>query len=171
MLFKTLKKGFTLIELLIVIVIIGILAVAILSAINPIEQINKANDAGRRSDSAELLNALERYYTSYQQYPWQRTAGWASPMETGAGAGQPAASATATWLSTAPLGLIGSAEMKPEFLQRDSLTGLFVYYSSATQLVHVCYDPVSTANSNDASFTSAGVATAAGLGTYMCVPE
>ena len=62
--------GFTLIELLVVITLIGVLAVAVLSALNPIEQINKARDAGRRSDSSQLINAIDRYYASNEQFPW-----------------------------------------------------------------------------------------------------
>ena len=61
------KKGFTLIEMLIVIAVIGILAIAVLSAINPVEQTRKARDARRRSNAAELLNAAERYYTTYEE--------------------------------------------------------------------------------------------------------
>lgn len=68
-------KGFTLIELLIVIALIGILAVALLSAINPLEQLRKGRDSARKADSSELLNAIERFYTSYQCYPWNYTAG------------------------------------------------------------------------------------------------
>ena len=70
-----LRKGFTLIELLIVIAILGILAVAVLSAINPVEQMKKARDAGRKSDAAELLNAHERYFTTFGCYPWENVAG------------------------------------------------------------------------------------------------
>lgn len=65
------KKGFTMIELLVVIAVIGVLAVAVLSAINPIEQINKGRDTGRRSDSGEVLGAVERYYASIGWYPWE----------------------------------------------------------------------------------------------------
>lgn len=68
---KTFKKGFTLIELLIVITVLGILAVAVLSAINPIEMINRGRDTGSRSDAEQLLNAIERYYTSMGYYPWR----------------------------------------------------------------------------------------------------
>lgn len=67
---KTLKRGFTLVELLIVIALIAILSVAVLATINPIEQTNKARDAQFKNDAAEVLNALERYYASTQQYPW-----------------------------------------------------------------------------------------------------
>jgi len=62
--------GFTMIELLVVIAVIGILAVATLSAINPIEQINKGKDTRTRSDASELLSAVERYYSTQEQYPW-----------------------------------------------------------------------------------------------------
>ena len=65
------NKGFTMIELLVVIAVIGVLAVAVLSAINPIEQINKGRDTGRRSDSGELIGAVERYYASIGWYPWE----------------------------------------------------------------------------------------------------
>ena len=70
------KKGFTLIELLIVIAVLGILAVAVLSAINPIEQINRSRDTGSRSDSEQLVSAVDRYYASRGYYPW--TSGAAS---------------------------------------------------------------------------------------------
>jgi len=64
------KSGFTLIELLVVITLIGILALAVLSALNPIEQINKAADSRRRGDSAQLIQALDRYFASNEQFPW-----------------------------------------------------------------------------------------------------
>lgn len=64
------KSGFTLIELLIVIAVLGILAVAVLAAINPIEQINRSRDTGSRSDSEQLISAIDRYYASAGYYPW-----------------------------------------------------------------------------------------------------
>ena len=64
-------SGFTMIELLVVIAVIAILAVAVLSAINPVEQIRKGRDTGKKSDSAELLNAIERYLTTFDCYPWE----------------------------------------------------------------------------------------------------
>lgn len=63
--------GFTMIELLIVIAILGILAVAVLSAINPIEQINRGRDTGSKSDSEQLLSAIDRYQAFQGYYPWQ----------------------------------------------------------------------------------------------------
>lgn len=74
-------KGFTLIELLVVITLIGVLAVAVLSAINPIEQINKARDAGRRADAAQILKAIDRYFASTEEFPWNH-AGWEDSVDT-----------------------------------------------------------------------------------------
>ncbi|NOY15139.1 MAG: type II secretion system protein [bacterium] len=62
--------GFTMIELLVVIAVIGVLAVAVLSSINPLEQINKGRDTKKRSDSAQILNAIDRYYASQEEYPF-----------------------------------------------------------------------------------------------------
>ncbi len=71
--------GFTMIELLVVIAVIGVLAVATLSTINPIEQINKGKDTRTRSDASELLGAIERYYSTQEQYPWNSAATAATP--------------------------------------------------------------------------------------------
>ncbi len=65
--------GFTMIELLVVIAVIGVLAVAVLSSINPIEQINKGRDTRTRSDAAQLINAVDRYYAIHEIYPWNVT--------------------------------------------------------------------------------------------------
>ncbi|MFC1653230.1 type II secretion system protein [Patescibacteria group bacterium] len=62
--------GFTMIELLVVIAVIGVLAVAVLSSINPVEQINKGRDTRVRSNAAQLLNAIDRYYAIHEIYPW-----------------------------------------------------------------------------------------------------
>jgi len=64
------QAGFTMIELLVVIAVIGVLAVAVLSSINPIEQINKGRDTRTRSDAAQLINAVDRYYSIHEKYPW-----------------------------------------------------------------------------------------------------
>ncbi len=151
--------GFTMIELLVVIAVIGILAVATLSAINPIEQINKGRDTRTRSDAAEILGAIERYYSTQETYPWNDTAD--------------AATATYDWTAVAQVGtavtfngaaaltgfgwvgnLIKSQEIKSQFGTR-----LYQAYNTQTnpnfavvkaaaagnesQQVYVCFIPVS----------------------------
>ena len=69
------SHGFTMIELLVVISVIGILAVAVLSSINPIEQINKGRDTRTRSDAAQLINAVDRYFSIQETYPWNDSNG------------------------------------------------------------------------------------------------
>jgi len=64
------QAGFTMIELLVVIAVIGVLAVAVISSINPIEQINKGRDTRTRSDAAQLINAVDRFYATQEKYPW-----------------------------------------------------------------------------------------------------
>ncbi|HAV14788.1 MAG TPA: hypothetical protein DCX25_00435 [Candidatus Pacebacteria bacterium] len=64
------QAGFTMIELLVVIAVIGVLAVAVLSSINPIEQINKGRDTRTRSDAAQLINAVDRFFATQEKYPW-----------------------------------------------------------------------------------------------------
>lgn len=64
------QLGFTMIELLVVISVIGVLAVAVLSSINPIEQINKGRDTRTRSDSAQLINGVDRFFATQETYPW-----------------------------------------------------------------------------------------------------
>jgi prepilin-type N-terminal cleavage/methylation domain-containing protein len=67
------RKGFTLVELLIVIALLGVIATIVIAAINPIEQANRASDAGMKADASQLISAIERYYTTHGQFPWQAT--------------------------------------------------------------------------------------------------
>lgn len=64
------RGGFTMIELLVVIAVIGVLAVAVLASIDPIEQINKGRDTRKRSNAAQLINAVDRFYAIQEKYPW-----------------------------------------------------------------------------------------------------
>jgi len=178
------NKGFTLIELLIVIVIIGILSVAVLSAINPIEQINKATDQGKKSDSAELLNALERYYITFQQYPWQKITGTNGPVS-GTPVFAGVSGVAQTWIGVASgasdeASLVGTNELKPEFPRRSSLDDLevFVYLPSgstgvANELVRVCFTPVSKNFQLLANYSASGTYVGAGAtgAVLTCVPE
>lgn len=63
-------SAFTLVELLIVIALLGVIATIVISAINPIEQANRAADAGMKADASQLLSAIQRYYATQNNFPW-----------------------------------------------------------------------------------------------------
>lgn len=153
------KRGFTLIELLIVITIIGVLAVAILSAINPIEQIQRAQDSGRESDSAELLNSLERYYAASFQYPWV-TLGQANPSEA-------LVSSNLSWIDE----LIAKGEVKPQFKDRASWAG--IYTTQSGTVVSLCFDPASSSFQKQADQRGKNRNGTSGctVNCYVCVPR
>lgn len=72
---KRIKKGlseggFTLVELLIVIGLLGAIALIVIAAINPIEQANRARDTRFKSDAAQLISAIDRYFAANSQFPW-----------------------------------------------------------------------------------------------------
>lgn len=159
------SRGFTLVEMLIVIAVIGVLAVAVLSAINPVEQMRKARDTRRRSNAAELLNALERFYATNEHYPSSYTVLTADTVNCGAvmsnseiGSGQ---------LS----GLMTANEVKAEFLQRitDSANYLYGAIQTGTELAVVCYQIESNANKD--KYSTAGNHCTASGNEYVCLPE
>ncbi len=152
------RKGFTLIEMLIVIAVIGVLAVAVLSAINPIEQMRKARDTRRRSNAAELLNALERYYATHETYP--------SAFTAAAAGNDVCASAVGNTIPAASLSdLVTSNELKPDFTTRmTTAEPLYAGVNSSTALVRVCYQIEAKANMTSSACTIAGGNVAA------CVP-
>jgi len=151
------KKGFTLIELLIVITIIAILAVAVLSAINPIEQIRRAQDTGKESDSAELLNGLERYYTAFFEYPWEKL-GEADPSQT---------LVQDSWITE----LINNGEVKPQFANRDSWDSIFVTQSGS--IVSLCFDPASSSTQKQADDAGKNKDGSSGCTSscWACIPK
>ena len=138
-----LRKGFTLIELLIVISILGILAVAVLSAINPVEQLKKARDARRKSDVAELLNAHERYFTTFGCYVWDNYTG------TCANGTNPSAAAVTAATFAAGSGnvngdLMTKEELKAQFSARQSVTMSEMFMTeAANNQVSICFSPES----------------------------
>lgn len=156
-----LRGGFTLIELLIVITIIGVLVVAILSAINPVEQIRRAQDQSLESDSAELLNAFERYYTAFYEYPWTAL-GQVNPSETLVSSANGSA-----WLTE----LVAKDEVKPQFKDRSSWSRIYVTQSGT--IVYICFDPASTtfqAQADAAGKTRSG-SSGCTTGCYICIPR
>jgi len=140
-----LRKGFTLIELLIVIAILGILAVAVLSAINPVEQMKKARDAGRKSDAAELLNAHERYFTTFGCYSWSNSAtGCVSTALGNAAVAAPSTFAAGYGVANFNGDLITKEELKTQFSGRSTITKEELYVTESTiGQVSVCFVPES----------------------------
>ena len=61
------QKSFTLIEMLIVVVIIGILAAALIPRLQSVQA--RARDTVRKTDLANIRNALELYYNDNSTYP------------------------------------------------------------------------------------------------------
>ncbi|MDO8452910.1 MAG: type II secretion system protein [bacterium] len=142
-------RGFTLIELLIVIAVIGILMTAVLSAINPVEQLRKGTDTRKRSDAAEFLTALERYYTTFQCYSWQMTAAGtcntllvSSPTQMSTMMG---GTAGCGMVSCTINELLAKNEIKKEFLARGTNGGFTTQYvtQDSEELLHVCFVPES----------------------------
>lgn len=172
-----LKKGFTLIELLIVIAVLGILAVAVLSAINPVEQLKKARDARRKSDVAELLNAYERYYTTFNCYPWEHL-GATCDTSQGLDSSNPAFASGENSFE-----LLAKEELKAEFENRESVANGEMYVTEATNgQVSVCFSPESQSaragglgplreQDNGATGSCGTTYTASDAQCNVCVPQ
>jgi len=158
---KSARHGFTLIELLIVIAVLGILAVAVLAAINPIEQINRSKDTGSRSDSEQLIGAIDRYYASRGFYPWQTGAGTANVSLNWT-------KVTTAWVdaSSVPvldkLSQVGSEEVKKSFVTRitdGEYNPLYIYNRGEQgDSYYVCFTPQSGAFRTEANTRCADTA-------------
>jgi len=149
--FKGPDVGFTLVELLIVIALIAILSVAVLATINPIEQTNKARDAKFKNDTAEVLGALERFYASQNEYPWNQvgtTVATGIPVvatSSDPGFGVLDAGGTAGVLVT-------NSELKSSFMGKESFAAtprpedmMYVYHNGSDSN-YVCFHPKALAN-------------------------
>ena len=147
-----LRQGFTMIELLIVIAVLGVLAIAVLSAINPIEQIDKGRDTGDRSDSEQLLSAIDRFYASLQYYPWQDTVG--STQNVGLDTGLLEASAVIVYGNSPPTmleNLENTAEVKGGFKARlTSRKKVYLYFSVTDNSAYACFIPASLSFTTEA---------------------
>ncbi|MBP7740748.1 prepilin-type N-terminal cleavage/methylation domain-containing protein [Candidatus Woesebacteria bacterium] len=168
--FGPITGGFTMIELLIVIAILGILAVAVLAALNPIEQINRGRDTGSRSDSEQILSAIDRFNAFQGYYPWQTGAtdvanmplAWTS-MTTAADVADTAATPCpiSEKLSVAVVaGCIGTDELKVTFFERifNASYNTLKIYNRGTQgdSTYVCFAPKSKAFVTEAAARVAG---------------
>jgi len=154
------KNGFTLIELLIVITLLGILAVAVLSAINPVEQMNRSRDTASRSDAEQLINAIDRFYSTKGYYPWRTGAGdvegdGTAPVDwTQITADAPADGNGESVAGKLSGGETGTGEVKESFISRvtaGSYNPLFIYNNGGQgDSTYVCFLPKSASFSDDA---------------------
>ncbi|KKP80804.1 MAG: hypothetical protein UR80_C0018G0001, partial [Parcubacteria group bacterium GW2011_GWB1_35_5] len=115
------SRGFSLVELLIVIGLLGAIALIVISAINPIEQSNKARDARFKADASQMISAVERFYASNSQFPWEACSGCTATAEdevTFVTASNTAVGLCGATCATGGI-LVTSNELKTEFLTRD----------------------------------------------------
>jgi prepilin-type N-terminal cleavage/methylation domain-containing protein len=133
-------QGFTMIELLIVMAIIALISIAVMVILQPMEQLKKARDKARLGDARELLTAYDRYFTSYQRYPWdESTVAFANKPGVMI-AVQPGyvADTDNSWY------LIEMNEIKPNFFTRTALrNNELVVSMSASGNESVCFEPES----------------------------
>ncbi len=146
-----LRQGFTLVELLIVIALIAILSVAVLATINPIEQSNKARDAKFKNDAAEVLGALERFYASQNEYPWNQV-GTSIPSGVAIVVGSIDVEFGVKGVGTSDGVLITTSELKSSFMGKEPFSGspkpedvMYVYHNGSDSN-YVCFHPKAVAN-------------------------
>lgn len=148
--------GFTLVELLIVIGLLGAIALIVIAAINPIEQANRARDTRFKSDGAQLISAIDRYFASRQSFPWvpdiavnnDASFGFVSATNYGVGICEdPAVSGC-----DADGFLLETDELKSEFRNRDfidtTVEADMLYIGKASETsssVYACFVPSSKA--------------------------
>lgn len=165
---SNLSKGFTLVELLIVIALLGVIATIVIAAINPIEQANRASDAGMKADASQMISAIQRYYTTHNQYPWQAAscatnggtqcqvtsdAGFPFVTADDASVGLCGASGTACKTTANKGELISSLELQTQFLSK-GWVGATSFdaklrigkASGASSAVYACWIPKSNSN-------------------------
>lgn len=163
---RTQSSGFTMIELLVVIAVIGVLAVAVLSSIDPIEQINKGRDTRKRSNAAQLINAVDRYYAIAELYPWNDATYNGEAADTLPSIAFPdgvvctadangfcviggPTYADQLWLDA----LSETSEVKASFvnqLEDDSATNSLYLYKAEDDDIYICFEPASKQFQNEA---------------------
>lgn len=191
--------GFTLVELLIVIGLLGAIALIVIAAINPIEQANRARDARFKADGGQLLSAIERYYASHSSFPWEDCPSCTLTSQDEFSFTSAKVEAVGLCAGTCATGgmLVGSDELKTEFLGRDWTKGtdvdeqLWVGKDAGTSSsVYACFIPLAKSTKETAiknqtvrtnSFGGGGVpndgtCTSASddwvtSGCYVCIPE
>ena len=152
--------------------VIAVLAVAILSAINPVEQINKAKDTASKSDAAEVLNAMERYFATFGCYPWEATGIAPNKKCPSPYTYATQASIVVGSLPTVFQELVDKSEIKTQLQTRvlgqtnAAAKNNLILTSDADQLAHVCFLPSSKTFMAQAN----GIANGTTGTTHVCVP-
>lgn len=159
-LFKFLKseKGFTLIELLVVIGVLGILATGLLATIDPLEQFRKGQDSNERTSALELNNALTRYYSTHNAFPWDAVNSGGQACNGGAAPAATQVTGQATGVTTSfndcLTDLVGVGELKNSFPTQNSI--LYKLYVTDTtpagttsRSIGICFHPDSKGMQKD----------------------
>jgi len=135
--------GFTLVELLIVITLLGAIATMVIATINPIEQANRARDARFKTDSGQLISAIDRYFAAVNEFPWVTgVQGAANEDEFGfVTAGGVGVGLCGDANCSTPGVLISTDELKPEFGNRD-----FVDATAVDKIIYVGKDTGASAS-------------------------
>ena len=152
-------RGLTLIEVSIVIGILAVLAGVVIVTLKPKEQTGKAIDGTKKSDSAALLSAVNRYYVSYDGvFPWGSVSNCSAPSSNGTSA------VASCWLNR----LVSVGEIDSSFANGQNISS-FIVTLDASSVVHVCFVPESQAFLSQAYQNSRGINVSSG--THICVPE
>lgn len=109
-----------------VIVAVSLAAVTSL-VINPLEQFRRIQDGQVETEAEEFLEAVERYYKVFFEYPWEAL-GQSDPDET---------VVQHTWIEE----LVTKGETNPEFADCSSWNQ--IYITQNVTAVYACFDPIS----------------------------
>lgn len=155
---KSNLHGFTLMELLIVIGVLGILVAGLLAAIDPFEQLKKARDTNTRNATIELLQSLQRFYTTHGELPWNM-AQYSAVCGTGAGEsldGFGDILDSAMSIQYEPMAecleasLVMDGELKETFVAGTGGSHIYIGSNLADKSdVTVCFEPKSKTNMTD----------------------
>jgi len=103
------------------------LAVVASLVINPLEQFRRIQDRQVGTEAEEFLEAVERYYKVFFEYPWEAL-GQSDPDET---------AVQHAWIEE----LITKGEANPEFVDCSSCNRIYITQNVTT--VSACFDPIS----------------------------
>lgn len=146
---------------MIVIGLLGAIALIVIAAINPIEQSNRARDTRFKSDGAQLISSIDRYFAANSKFPWMTvTPTYTTEDEFGfvTASDQEVGLCGAT--CTADGVLITTNELKTEFRNRDfvkngggaaeDLKILIGKEQGSSASVYACYIPLANSTKSKA---------------------